>query len=60
MTTTEHIESFKANLQSSANHIGRGLSRRALLGHGWRANGALSFGNGAALARQRFAFRCDA
>jgi len=32
MTTTEHIESFKANLQSSANHIGRGLSRRALLG----------------------------
>jgi RND family efflux transporter MFP subunit len=31
MTTTEHIESFKANLQSSANHIGRGLSRRALL-----------------------------
>jgi RND family efflux transporter MFP subunit len=32
MTTTEHIESFKAALQSSANHIGRGLSRRALLG----------------------------
>ena len=36
MTTTEHIESFKANLQSSAKNIGRGLSRRALLGHGWR------------------------
>ena len=32
MTTTEHIESFKANLQSSATNTGRGLSRRALLG----------------------------
>jgi RND family efflux transporter MFP subunit len=55
MTTTEHIESFKANLQSSAHNIGRGLSRRALLGTGgvltmlfllgmvprWRANASL-------------------
>lgn len=32
MTTTEHIESFKANFQSSAHNTGRGLSRRALLG----------------------------
>src|SRR5438445_13863457 len=32
MTTTEHIESFKANLQSPANNSARGLSRRALLG----------------------------
>src|SRR2546421_100277 len=32
MTTTEHIESFKANLQSPAKNIARGLSRRALLG----------------------------
>jgi len=31
MTTTEHIESFKANFQSSAN-IRRGLSGRAVLG----------------------------
>jgi RND family efflux transporter MFP subunit len=32
MTTTEHIESFKANLQSSATNVRSGLSRRALLG----------------------------
>ena len=32
MTTTEHIESFKANLQSPAKNVGRGLRRRALLG----------------------------
>ena len=32
MTTTEHIESFKANLPSPAKNVGRGLSRRALLG----------------------------
>src|SRR6266513_4521335 len=56
MTTTEHIESFKANLQSSATNTGRGLSRRALLGTvgvltmlfvvvmfpRWRANAALT------------------
>jgi len=32
MTTTEHIESFKANLQSPAKNVGHGLRRRALLG----------------------------
>jgi RND family efflux transporter MFP subunit len=32
MTTAEHIESFKANLQSSARSIRRGLSGRAVLG----------------------------
>ena len=32
MTTTEHIESFKANFQSSAKSIRRGLSGRAVLG----------------------------
>jgi len=32
MTTTEHIESFKTNLQSPAKNVGRGLRRRALLG----------------------------
>src|SRR2546423_2104148 len=32
MTTPEHIESFKATLQPPASNIGRGLSRRALLG----------------------------
>jgi len=32
MTTTEHIESFKANLQSPAKNVARVLSRRALLG----------------------------
>src|SRR5260370_674791 len=32
MTTTEHIESFNVNFQSSAKNIGRRLSRRALLG----------------------------
>lgn len=56
MTTTEHIESFKANLQSSAQSIRRGLSGRAVLGTlvvlatlflagmfpRWRANAALT------------------
>ena len=32
MTTDRHIESFKANLPSPAKNVGRGLSRRALLG----------------------------
>jgi RND family efflux transporter MFP subunit len=32
MTTTQHIESFKANFQSSARSIRRGLSGRAVLG----------------------------
>jgi RND family efflux transporter MFP subunit len=32
MTTTEHIESFKANFQSSAKNIRRGLRGRAVLG----------------------------
>jgi RND family efflux transporter MFP subunit len=32
MTTTEHIESFKVNFQSSARSIRRGLSGRAVLG----------------------------
>src|SRR5438270_10436619 len=32
MTTTEHIESFKANLQSPAKNVGHGLRRRALFG----------------------------
>ena len=32
MTTTEHPESFKPNLQSSARSIRRGLSGRAVLG----------------------------
>jgi len=32
MTTTEHIESFKANFQSSARNVRRGLSGRAVLG----------------------------
>src|SRR6266403_714524 len=32
MTTTEHIESFKASLQSPAKNVGRGLRRRALFG----------------------------
>src|SRR5260370_9538271 len=56
MTTTEHIESFKTNLQSSAKNIRRGLSGRAVLGKlvvlsvlflvgmfpRWRANAALT------------------
>jgi RND family efflux transporter MFP subunit len=56
MTTTEHIESFKANPQSSAQSIRRGLSGRAVLGTlmvlvtlflvgmfpRWRANAALT------------------
>src|SRR5260370_754914 len=56
MTTTEHTESFKANLQSSAQSIRRGLSGRAVLGTlvvlatlflagmfpRWRANAALT------------------
>jgi RND family efflux transporter MFP subunit len=56
MTTSEHIESFKANLQSSAQSIRRGLSGRAVLGTlvvlatlflvgmfpRWRANAALT------------------
>ena len=56
MTTTEHIESFKANLQTSAQNIRRGLSGRAVLGTlvvlatlflvgmlpRWRANAALT------------------
>src|SRR5437764_8343646 len=55
MTTTEHIESFKANFQSSARNVRRGLSGRAVLGtlvvlallflvgmfQRWRANAAL-------------------
>src|SRR5256886_16582197 len=32
MTTTEHIESFKASLQSPAKNVGRGIRRRALFG----------------------------
>jgi RND family efflux transporter MFP subunit len=56
MTTTEHIESFKANFQLSAKSIRRGLSGRAVLGTvvvlatlflvgmfpRWRANAALT------------------
>jgi RND family efflux transporter MFP subunit len=56
MTTTEHIESFKVNFQSSAKSIHRGLSGRAVLGTvvvlatlflvgmfpRWRANAALT------------------
>src|SRR5947209_1227418 len=56
MTTTEHIESFKANFQTSAKSIRRGLSGRAVLGTlvvlaalflvgmfpRWRANAALT------------------
>ena len=56
MTTTEHTDSFKANLQSSARNIRRGLSGRAVLGTlvalvalflvgmfpRWRANAALT------------------
>ncbi len=56
MTTTKHIESFKANFQSSARSIRRGLSGRAVLGTlvvlatlflvgmfpRWRANAALT------------------
>jgi RND family efflux transporter MFP subunit len=56
MTTTEHIESFKANFQSSARNVRRGLSGRAVLGTlvvlailflvgmfpRWRANAALT------------------
>jgi RND family efflux transporter MFP subunit len=56
MTTTEHVESFKANFQSSAKSIRRGLSGRAVLGTvvvlaalflvgmfpRWRANAALT------------------
>src|SRR4030088_1571712 len=56
MTTTEHIESFKANLQTSSQNIRRGLSGRAVLGTlvmlatlflvgmlpRWRANAALT------------------
>jgi RND family efflux transporter MFP subunit len=56
MTTTEHIESFKTNLQSSAKSVRRGLSGRAVLGTlvvlatlflvgmfpRWRANAALT------------------
>jgi len=56
MTTTEHIDSFKANFQSSARSIRRGLSGRAVLGTlvvlatlflvgmfpRWRANAALT------------------
>ena len=56
MTTTEHIESFKTNLESSAKSIRRGLSGRAVLGTlmvlaalfllgmfpRWRANAALT------------------
>src|SRR5205823_8449802 len=58
MTTTEHIETFKTNLQSSAKSIRRGLSGRAVLGTlvvlatlflvgmfpRWRANAALTNG----------------
>jgi RND family efflux transporter MFP subunit len=56
MTTTEHIESFKANFQSSTKSIRRGLSGRAVFGTvavlvalffvgmfpRWRANAALT------------------
>jgi len=56
MTTTEHTDSFKANLQSSARNIRRGLSGRAVLSTlvalvalflvgmfpRWRANAALT------------------
>ena len=56
MTTTEHIESFKANLESSNKTVRRGLSGRAVLGTlialavlflvgmfpRWRANAALT------------------
>src|SRR5437588_8264797 len=56
MTTTEHIESFKANFQSSARNVRRGLSGRAVVGTlvvltalflvgmfpRWRANAALT------------------
>src|ERR1700736_4091220 len=56
MTTTEHIDTFKANFESSAKKIRRGLSGRAVLGTiivlailfvigmlpRWRANAALT------------------